>query len=291
MQNWGVVIVLYHPEMAKLKRTIVTTLKNTPYLALVNNGEPLADLGDSVVELGENKGIAYAQNIGVETLQKQSKLDGVFFLDQDSEIEENFFSRMLLEWDRLTLTHPRLAMLSPVIRRRTETGNYSILILENDRLIKASVDSSKQTIVENTLPISSGVLVSVSAFMAVDGLASKWFIDWVDFDLDLKLLMQGYSIVTTNATSIIHEIGTPDRRNFFGKQIAVTNYVLFREYYTARNSMYLMRKFGATSKGISKYCWGQVSRRFLMLLYEPKKFRRFATLVGGLIVGLTTSYH
>lgn len=293
MNNWGVVIVLYNPNLNQLNLTLTQILPQTRQVALVNNGPSLQKEGIVLrpYELGDNKGIAYAQNYGVALLKKRNpNLEYVFFLDQDSEISSSFFSSMLKAWQATKKRYSNLAALSPKISRRTENGNYSTLFFDQQGLHKRNVDFSQEPLLINTLPISSGLLVSVDAFEKVGGLSEKWFIDWVDFDFDLKLLTQGYTVATTGAASIIHEIGTPNRRNFLGKKIAVTNYVLFREYYTARNGVYLIRKYGRKGKGIAKYSLGQIARRFIMLLYEPKKVRRFGTLMRGMLAGLVTSY-
>lgn len=294
MSKWGVVIVLYNPNLSRLESTLDIVSKQTRSIALINNGSPLPETFNYkqfTVELGANRGIAYAQNHGVKHLLNQfPELQQIFFLDQDSAVEANFFDDMLRSWDKNLKSNPRLGLLSPVIKRRTEAGTYSVLVFSGGKLRKIANDFNQSPLLLETLPISSGILVSVEAFKRVGGLSDKWFIDWVDFDFALKILAKGLETATTADAAIVHEIGTPVRRNFFGKKIAVTNYVLFREYYTARNGVYLMRKYGQRGNGISKYCWGQIARRFLMLLYEPKKIRRFATLIKGLVDGTLTSY-
>lgn len=293
MNNWGVVIVLYNPDLGQLEKTVRQIHRQTDSIALVNNGSALTATVDNVVayELGRNVGIASAQNYGVERLRETSPdLKYVFFLDQDSQVPSGYFEQMLATWHEVANKTPQLGALSPKITRRKESGNYSTLIFDQKGLRKQNLDFREQPLILNTLPISSGLMVSLEAFQAVGGLSENWFIDWVDFDFDLKLLTRGYQIATTGRASIIHEIGTPERRNFFGKKIAVTNYVLFREFYTARNGMYLIRKYGKKGNGIAKYSWGQIGRRFLMLIYEPKKIRRLATLIRGLLVGLVTSF-
>lgn len=294
MSKWGVVIVLYNPDLPRLKSTLDILSEQTGNIVLVNNGLPLPETFEYscfTVELGENRGIAFAQNRGVEHLMAQyPDLQKIFFLDQDSAVDATFFNKMLQSWENNLESIPNLGLLSPVIKRRKETGVYSVLVFSGDKLRKIANDFNQSPLLLQTLPISSGILVSVEAFTRVGGLSEKWFIDWVDFDFALKLLGEGFMTATTSDAAIVHEIGTPVRRSFFGKKIAVTNYVLFREYYTARNGVYLMRKYGRRGNGISKYCWGQIARRFLMLLYEPKKLQRFATLIKGLVDGILTAY-
>ena len=101
MNNWGVVIVLYNPNLNQLNLTLAQILPQTRQVALVNNGPSLQKEGIVLrpYELGDNKGIAYAQNYGVALLKKRNpNLEYVFFLDQDSEISSSFFSSMLEAW-------------------------------------------------------------------------------------------------------------------------------------------------------------------------------------------------
>ncbi|WP_203662648.1 hypothetical protein [Lacticaseibacillus sp. 53-4] len=292
--SWGVVIVLYHPDETHLSETVKGLVELTDQVALVNNGERLSDdfeYPEFVTDLGSNRGIAFAQNRGVESLiARDPTLEQVFFLDQDSDLPEGYFQGMLDTWSRVKHTTPNLGILSPRIERMNKPGSYSVLYVDQHRLNKMKFEDDRRTTVKGTLPISSGILVSVSAFNAVGGLSEKWFIDWVDYDFDLEVLRAGYMNVTTAENAIIHKIGAPQRRHFFGREFEVTNYVLFREYYMTRNGIYLMRKFGRTIKGLRRYCFGGIARRFLMVFYEPHKLKRTGVLIKGLVAGLFTSY-
>ncbi|WP_338217640.1 glycosyltransferase family 2 protein [Lacticaseibacillus salsurivasis] len=294
MESWGVVIVLYHPDLAHLEQIVGIIEQKTTSIVLVNNGRKIPasfKYNHYVLELDRNSGIAYAQNAGVHRLcESFPELEAVFFLDQDSTVAPDFFSLMLTAWRKIHNKYPSLAMLSPRVNRMTEGGDYSTLAVNDGRFVKRKIDFSVTPVVTGTLPISSGILVSVIAFNQVGGLNARWFIDWVDFDFDLNLLANGYLTATTSEATIVHQIGSPNRRRFFGKSIAVTNYVLFREFYTARNGIYLIRKYGHYVKGLTAYCLGQIARRYLMLLYEPKKVRRFITLTHGVLSGLISSY-
>lgn len=277
-EQTGVIIVAYQPDVQVLDeklRSIATQIDN---IIVVNNGSNLEiDLPRVTVEnLNENKGIAYAQNKGVEILTHRGVLYS-FFLDQDSELPDNFFKIMLGEWEELKAKDEKIALLSPLIQDKN-FGKYLYPIrLINGRL-QRTVEKPSSWPVDQVIPISSGILISLSAFQQSGGLTSELFIDWVDFQLDFRLLMSGYSTYATNRVTLQHVIGKKDKRKFFTKNIYPTNYPLFREYYFARNAIIIMREFKNEIPGVKEFVKRALKLRFLFIIYENQKFRRFWTL-------------
>ena len=89
------IIVLYNPNKKIIFQVIETLQKQIDVLILVNNGSPIEIELQNVIlrDLGENKGIAYAQNVGVD-IARELGAKYILFSDQDTVYPENYISEM-----------------------------------------------------------------------------------------------------------------------------------------------------------------------------------------------------
>lgn len=285
MKKFGVVIVTYNPNMSKLREDIGKIQKTTDNLVIVNNGSSeLLNLPTEVMELKGNKGIAEAQNLGAKFL-KSKDISFVFFFDQDSEFDSDYFKKMLSIWDQISKMDEKIGMLSPEILDKNFGNTSSILQLSKKGLEKLNFSDEKM-IACNTLPISSGILVSTEAFFKVHGTQTKLFIDFVDFELDLNMIIHGYHIFSTNHCNIRHSIGNKKQRSFFGKTVYPSNHAVFRDYYFYRNGIYVYKKYGNSFKGIRRLVLRSYLIRFIMVYYEEQKFKRIVATIHGIFDGI-----
>lgn len=288
--NWGVVIVTYNPDVKQLEEKIEQLVKCSENIIIVNNGHSLELFQfpqSQVINLDKNMGIAYAQNLGAKFLRDKS-IEKIFFLDQDSDISEEFFYQMLLTWDEVQQIDSHLGMLSPRVIDKNFKTTQKLTIL-NSSGMNQSVFTGKHSIIKDTFPISSGILVATDVYFAVGGETSELFIDFVDYDLNLKLKSSGYNIYSTNNAAIYHSIGKKTVRNFFGKKIYPTNHAIFRDYYFVRNAIYLSRKYGNSFIGLRPWIYRALLIKVLYVFYESKKLQRFHALFQGLFAGMKMS--
>lgn len=281
-------MVAYNPSLATLRANVEIMTKQTPNLVIVNNGSAISGM-DYVVNLDHNFGIAYAQNYGANLLHDQG-IDYIFFLDQDSIFESDFFKKMLIQWQMLTDTNKNLALLSPTMINKKTGEPFSVLMINQGRLERKYQSIDQLSLLSKTLPISSGILISCDAFLSVEGNNEDLFIDWVDFDLDLKLVQKGYLIQTTPLVKLYHQIGTPVIKHFFGKSIHVNNYVLFREFYYVRNAIFIEKNYGKNVRGLSKYVRKEIVLRIISAFYEPDFFSRIRIIIYGISKGKKSDF-
>ena len=71
--------------------------------------------------LGGNKGIAHAQNVGIQHIMQHGPTEHIVFMDQDSRWEDNYAERITAEYEALRQKGIRLSALGPTVCRR-ETG-------------------------------------------------------------------------------------------------------------------------------------------------------------------------
>jgi rhamnosyltransferase len=113
--------------------------------------------------------------------------------------------------------------------------------------------------------ITSGNMLKVSAVNAVGGYFDELFIDWVDFDLCLKLREAGGKLLCVEDARIKHSLGIRSAARVLFFKIHITQHSPSRYYYISRNARYIFKRF----KRFFWYC----------LIRRTKLYIRFAELV------------
>lgn len=286
--NAGLIIVTYHPDNDKLRIKLSNLITVVSDIVVVNNGtENISknNINVPVINLKKNMGIAYAQNIGANYLiEKGIKL--IFFLDQDSNVSRDFFSKMLQLWVQISKIDATLGIISPTI--------YDVNINKQVPVLQFRPNLNKRylgnnEILKNTMPISSGMLVSVNAFSAVKGMQNSMFIDWVDFEFDLRILHCGFSTYTVGNVILSHSIGNSKSRRLFNSKFYPSNPAIFREFYFFRNAVWLVKSYSNEFNGLLKFVSKSLIFRLFSTIYEHKTLARLKQIVSGFIVGIITS--
>lgn len=224
----GVVIVLYHSFeqnwtcLLGQKNIRIYIVDNTPDRNLMLTGKQLF-----YTALGDNYGIAAAQNIGI----KQALSDGcqyVVFFDQDSVFDSDYIRSLLIEYKRINLLYPYLAILGPSVLNKDTGLPYKV---ENSDI---QLDCRKLSFV-----ISSGAMVKASVFSEVGLMEESLFIDCVDFEWCWRAISKGYICCGTLRVTMNHKVGNVDS-SFFGYPIIVSAPI--RYYYQYRNYLWLFRR-------------------------------------------------
>lgn len=237
-EKFWAVIVTYNPDLVRLERNISNLLQQKFSIIIVDNHsenvDQLKDLFSNVTirELSENMGIAAALNIGM----REAKAYGATWVlssDQDTEFDVS----LLNEYLRF-LTLENVGALCPVIHKR---GEENLLTWE------------KQTEEVEKCP-TSGFFIKMSVWDIIGEYDEWMFIDYVDYDLCIRLRIAGFRIFRVNTTFAIQELG--NRKvikwlNQIGKifhwrriqNLSITyNHSPLRNYYFVRNSLYYINK-------------------------------------------------
>lgn len=270
-------IILYNPELHQLAKNDSKFSDSNVSAVFINNGPKLnIQLNSPVIDLGENKGISGAQNIGSKYLMDKG-IDYIFFLDQDTRFDASFFKKMLLEFFDIKNIDNSIGILSPKIFDLDTEIDVGIHKIEIDNISKVYLNGR----VKNTLPISSGILVDCEVLKKTHGVKDNLFIDWVDFELDLNAMVHGFSIYSTNIASLRHKIGRPTTKKFFLKKLHPYNYPLVREYYFSRNAIFILRRYGNRFKGLKKFVNKALLYRIVTVPYENQKIQRIWVIIRG----------
>jgi rhamnosyltransferase len=242
------IIVLYVPNETSLIKLLqslsgavdsIFVVDNTP-VGLVKWVNPVwfakQGFDVSLVELGENLGIAKAHNIGIE-LAIQGKCDHVILFDQDSEASPGMVGTLLAEEQLLLSQGVQVGSVGPAFIDQ-KTGAYAAAIKQGfffiNRIAIKPIDTQPISV---DFLISSGSLIRVVVLQEVGVMLEKLFIDWVDVEWALRATsMNNYKHFMLPKAVMYHNIGD-DLLNVGVRQINIHSNI--RKYYIIRNACYL----------------------------------------------------
>lgn len=227
----GVIVILYKSDRVNVA---AAALPQSSVLIVVDN-TPGQDLGLSANEnliyipLGDNLGIAEAQNRGIRAA-KESGCSHIVFFDQDSQVPDNFVSRMVGEYERISVEVPNLFLLGPTVYNGRDGQEY-----------KSTVHADTVTgfdFIPRREIISSGSCVAMDKVERVGLLDSRLFIDYVDFEWCWRANALGMQSGITPRIVLTHFVGRQEYR-FLNQLIIVS--APFRYFFQMRNMLWLMR--------------------------------------------------
>ncbi len=243
----GAVVVFYHPDLTLLERLIVSLSGQVDKVVAVDNtpGSPGAMAAFlerflspiSYISLGENKGIAEAQNIGIrETIR--AGCSHVLLLDQDSAVSPGMVLKLLAAEKQLLKKGEMVAAVCPQIMdgktgRRPGAVHYRWFRV---RRINLSADSDEPIETDNL--IASGSIIRVAILESLGMMRSDLFIEYVDTEWVFRTNSAGYRSYCVPSAILAHNFGDASAK-LFGRPIYLYNGT--RYYYKLRNAVYLAR--------------------------------------------------
>lgn len=291
------VLVTYHPS-EKTIQLVQAFLKEQQAFLIVDNGSEASSvtvqlqrlvqeaqvnghlLAAEWLPLGENKGLAAAQNVGIRRA-KSLGAEGVFFFDQDSAIPDGFFQKMVEEYERLS-EKERIGILAPSLfdSNLKEYGRYARL-----------TPHGYTTVHDLKEPATVSFVVSSASFMPIEVFQEKlfieaFFIDQVDTEWSLRLLQRGYAIVVTNRVVFSHTIGDRTVHHFLGLTIRPNHHGPLRKFYIYRNGRKTMALYGKQFPGFRRLMTFRLIHDLLgVLLYEKEKAKKLQAIWQGWQMG------
>ncbi len=242
------VVVLFHPEVERLEELYKGIHPQVEAVWFIDNTPSSVGGSPSTAEkypgwdvryrgLGENQGIARAQNVGIREALAQGS-SHVLLLDQDSLLPARTVETLLAAESALLAQGMDVAAVGPVFvdekTRLPGKAHHHTWF----RLHKPFVDLDSQAPVQTDWLIASGSLTRSSVFAKVGLMREELFIDAVDMEWGMRALSMGLKSFVIPTAPIAHSIGDSFVR-FLGRSVIVHSEV--RNYYIARNWMYLLR--------------------------------------------------
>jgi len=231
------IIVVYKPDLEKLKETLLLHSSTFSNSVVVNNS-PEIKLGElpkniHMISCSTNIGLASALNLGISYAKKKGfKLCALF--DQDTSFSSSFVGDMI---NRINLykSNTKVAVFSPIFFNNI-TNSYGFNIIYRFLFLIRSKPNPKKLIMNPDYVITSGSFIPLEAINDVGLMLDKLFIDFIDIEWCLRAKRKKYSIVSFQDIELSHNMGNSSY-NFFGKRYPINP--PSRIYYYFRNSFYL----------------------------------------------------
>lgn len=289
-------IVTYSCDLDRLTENVAALKDQISRVFVVDNGSrnvaalrSLLDAFEDVrlLENPDNLGIATALNQLCRTAEAEG-FSSILLLDQDSVVGPGM-AEALVKWQG-----DGVGIVAPQVLDRNKESSARHSHRSGDGRVFEVRSAARKGI------ITSGSLVNLTAFEDVGGFDESFFIDYVDYDFDKRLLLSGYSLVRTGESYLLHECGhfrkTPflfPRRDQEGvwrmERFYTFGHSSRRCYYKARNRILYSRKYRGSGHGV--HLEGAVQLPFVVastVLLEGQRIAKLKAFARGVADGLST---
>ncbi len=285
-------IVSFNPDLERLCENVAAIAPQVSRVVIFDNGSDNADEVTALARRWEN----------VEVLLHPR--DGViaFALNRLIDVAHDQGSRFILTLDQDSVATSGMVETPYYGFTSSEVGIVTPLIVDRNKREKAMTYASLPEFQEYTHAawrgaLTSGSLLSVPAARQVGQFDERLFIDYVDYDLNARLMLAGFSILRANRVTLLHEVGNArptwlrvPRRTLAGSWHLERFYSFghspTRCYYKARNRVIFTKKFahhfGVTHEGI----WQIPQQIVLTVLFEDQKRAKLAAFLRGVYDGI-----
>lgn len=283
------VIIGYYPDREVLEKQLNTLSKqcseiifidNTPQNERTNFQLPITEKQILTIPLGNNYGIAYAQNIGIQKAVDKGA-DYVLLMDQDSIPEAGMVEKLLTTFG--SNSSPNIIAAGPsYIDPRSKIKSYFMVSkLGFPFRYKPNKKIEPLIAVNVTFLISSGTLISIPKLLKVGGMRSNYFIDHVDTEWCLRALSKGFALVGLHSAIMEHSLGDKVKRFWLFYLRSVAYHSPLRDYYMFRNTLLMLRDTRIPILWASFLLLRLVQfAAYFLILANNRKERMLAMLLG-----------
>lgn len=278
-----VVLVTFNPDVGGLIKCIHSIEFQVRKIWIVDNYSAECDVRVSLIDisnkieliqLNENKGIAYAQNIGIQRSLADDS-DYLLLSDQDTVYPEQFVKQMLVTFYDKQFNN--IAAVAPLFHDAVGRNN-------NEGFVKLSqfgfskIFPSKG-IHEINQAIASGFIIKATTFNTIGLMDEDLFIDWVDIEWCWRAIAKGYLILGNADVLIEHNLGD-NVTNVGHRYITIRSPI--RHYYITRNAFHLAWHCSSLDFW-HKLCLSYKGMRYIIgfsLFVRPRAKNMKMTLLG-----------
>jgi len=293
------IVVTFHPAADALLPLLRSLAQQVDALLVVDNtpgtGEDievvLAPLRASLsrlrlLRLGDNIGIAAAQNIGIRIALEEG-FDYVLLSDQDSLPAPDMVEVLRGCSEQLKSQGARVGCICPEYFDRTTEQAYRFQVQRPGKWFYSSMpgDTAKLWF-EIIISISSGTLIPREALEAVGPMREDFFIDHVDSEWCLRARALGYHNFGTTRTRLTHQLGdAPFRVWYFGWGMH-SEYSPVRLYYRFRNFVLLCRLPHVPFRWAVRASWFWLGNVYAHCVFAQHGWNNICAIVLGLWDGM-----
>lgn len=259
------VVTLYYPG----EETLVNIKSYYDYVSKIfvfDNTEKKCALYNSLYSLskinyhhdGQNEGIAKRLNAAA-TMAINEGYDWLLMMDQDSSFLLPMIENYLI-----------------CLKNYIPKNDVALFGINHEVQIKVAEIPCKPVFSEEL--ITSGSLLNLSLFNEVGLFNENLFIDAVDYEYTIRILLAGYNIIQFPNIQLNHQIGTLLKRASIKTLFLVKKekkvHSPLRCYYMYRNNLYLQYKYKNTKVGYLKKLEIMVSSEIMRTLYYGRNLKQ-----------------
>lgn len=256
------VVVWYNPGIQEVNN-IKSYLYELDKLFIVDNSiennKQLLEILDNncnieYISNGDNLGIAKALNIGCKNAIEQG-YNWILTMDQDSEFEENIIEKYKANVEEMIKKDSSIAIYAPITQKiRGQKSGYINRI------------------------ITSGNILNLNTYKAVDGFDNDLFIDEVDYDFCFKIIKEEYRIYQFSDILLKHKLGDSKNVKILNKSVTAMNHNYIRKYYIVRNRCIIKKRYPEYTRYYTKSIIIDLVK---VILVEEDKLRRIKYMLKG----------
>ena len=247
MDQYAAGIVLYNPDIKRLKENLDAVYKQVKWVYCYNNGLQNSEEVNALLNTyGNLRVIGTGRNVGIATalneLVREAEKDGVKWiltLDQDSVVCDGMVEALASLKDE-----KNVAIICPVIEDVRRKNEVPVV--------------AKNTIDDVDFCITSGSFMNVQKTLEIGGFDDWLFIGLVDDEICHNVKKNGYRIIRNNYVILNHELGTLVTSKYENVYLSLGSFLHsdaikklsykrmvspMRLYYATRNMIYLNKKY------------------------------------------------
>ncbi len=242
MPNIYSITVTFNPDLDILKKQIKSLKDEKLKLIIIDNASDNQKEIEGIcivnevyyVSLPENKGLSFAQNLGVE---KAISLEADYFIlfDQDSVVNPGFIDSLYSTYIKLKSSGANVGAVGPSFYDPQDGKKYPPTRYVGPLIKKIK---EKESATRVTFLIASGSFIPVENYKLIGPFTNELFVDYIDVEWSLRCKKYGYDVYMVDTALMAHTIGDK-RKNILGRTVSIHSPI--RRYYLIRNSIYMLR--------------------------------------------------
>ena len=285
------VVVSYNPDHDRLRSLLDSILPQVARVVIADNGSGPETveflrglqrvLDFDLIEFGENRGIAAAHNAGIRHAAALQHAY-ILLLDHDSVLAPDCVPQLLKAHRSLTDAGVQLAAVGP--RYLDETSGATAPFLRYTRWnFSKHYPTDAVDVIEVSVLISSGSLISAQVLEQVGLMDEALFIDCVDWDWCFRAASLGYRLFGVAAASMRHSLGDSGIRILKRK---IPLHSPMRHYYAYRNNVLLCKR-DTVPLSWKLHGFVRLGVRFaIYMMLSPHRLQRCRYIFRGVVDGL-----
>lgn len=215
-----------------------------------------------LLALGQNTGIAHAQNVGLSAAF-ESGAEAVILFDHDSAPRPGFVSALRSAAGTSRIAGPRIYDINK--KSFALHPCYAGLFFRRRPAPESGVLAGAMMV------IASGCLVPRAVHERVGGMREEYFIDYVDWEYCLRARHRfGVETVVAGAAILDHARGERTGKKVGPLTVYPPGYSAFRYGHIFRNRATLLREYLFKDRAFGAFEFVSLMRDFLLLAAEPR---------------------